>query len=336
MQGTPAVLFSAAEAFLRHAEQELRALLPEGARIRRLGPDLGVIEGEPPAIRDLAARCCSEPLVFVRHLAEVAELAPVEDQDAIAAAALRVARLAGPGELALQAFASGVQGRHPESLRVRVAAELEAAGTRVLRSGAPRVVTLCLSADAARIACNPAADGLVDWPGGRVRLARRPDRISRSELKLEELLQIFPLALPGGAALDLGASPGGWTRVLRERGHQVWAVDPAALAPAVAADPGVQHVRATAGAFLRETAAVFDLVVNDMRIAPELSCELMLDAAKRLREGATAIATLKLSRRDSPARVRDALQILHSSYELAFARQLFHNADEVTVVAYRR
>jgi 23S rRNA (cytidine2498-2'-O)-methyltransferase len=63
---------------------------------------------------------------------------------------------------------------------------------------------------------------------------------SRAYLKLWEALTRFgrwPAA--GQTCLDLGASPGGWTRVLADLGANVIAVDKAPLAPAVAAMPGV-------------------------------------------------------------------------------------------------
>ena len=78
-----------------------------------------------------------------------------------------------------------------------------------------------------------------------------------------------------------------------------------------------------------------DLVANDMRMAPQASCDLLLRAAARLRASGLAIATLKISRRTDPASVRALLHALAPSYELVFARQLFHNGDEVTLVACR-
>jgi 23S rRNA (cytidine2498-2'-O)-methyltransferase len=328
------VLFSAAEAFYAHAEQELKAVAP-GARLRRLGPDLGVLEGDGAQIERLAARCRSEPVVFVRHLAQLAAHVATADADALVAAAVRVGTDAKLARLSLQAWASGVRGQHAEALRQRVARELTLAGVRVERRGAPQVLTLCLAADAARVGLNATSDALVDWPGGRVRLARRPEQLSRAEFKLEELLQVLELPLGGGVALDLGASPGGWTRLLRTLGYAVWAVDPAELAPSVAQDPGVRHFCETAGRFLGRCAQSFDLVANDARTAPRSSCDLLLQAAERLRADGLAIATLKISRRTEPAAVRALLRSLSPSYRIAFARQLFHNGDEVTLVARR-
>ena len=141
-----------------------------------------------------------------------------------------------------------------------------------------------------------------------------------------------------GNALDLGASPGGWTRLLRTRGLTVWAVDPAQLAPAVAADSGVRHIPPTTEAFLAQTRERFDLIVNDMRMDADRSCALMVQAARRLQPDGLVIVTLKLFPHQPQPRetVRRALDILMQAYDIVFARQLFHNRHEVTVVARRR
>jgi 23S rRNA (cytidine2498-2'-O)-methyltransferase len=91
----------------------------------------------------------------------------------------------------------------------------------------------------------------------------------------------------------------------------------------------------TASRFLQRETPPFDLVANDMRMAPQASCELLIRAAARLRASALAIATLKISRRTDPASVRALLRTLSPAYERVFARQLFHNGDEITLVARR-
>jgi 23S rRNA (cytidine2498-2'-O)-methyltransferase len=198
------------------------------------------------------------------------------------------------------------------------------------------------------------ADALADWPGGRVVLGRPPEQVSRAEWKLEELLKldegraVLEPVLEEAAtsrgqadrgharrALDLGAAPGGWTRVLRNHGFEVWAIDPGELHPAVAEDQGVHHVRTTAGRFFSEDEGRYGLVVNDMRMTAERSARVVVDAASRLVTGGVAVMTLKLpSKRPLPA-VERSLEILGAAYEPVLARQLFHNRNEVTVVARR-
>ena len=63
---------------------------------------------------------------------------------------------------------------------------------------------------------------------------------SRAYLKLwEALVRLGAWPRVGEVCIDLGAAPGGWTWALAQLGAAVIAVDKAALAPLVAAMPGV-------------------------------------------------------------------------------------------------
>lgn len=157
---------------------------------------------------------------------------------------------------------------------------------------------------------------------------------SRAEFKLEELFLVFPPSAPKGrTALDLGASPGGWTRIIRSHGLRVTAVDPGDLAPSIAADRLVTHERTTAGQFLQSSTETFDLIVNDMRMDAVRTAEVMLDAHSRLKRDGQIIVTFKLSVADPTNLLRAARRTLTERYTIRFIRQLHHNRHEVTVVA---
>ncbi|QSB13016.1 hypothetical protein JQS43_15290 [Natronosporangium hydrolyticum] len=348
MPGTGRVMFSAAAESFRPAVAELRAAFGPALPVTRLGADLGVIAAADPTVEQVAAACRDRPLVCVRHLSvERARLTgpASHDLDAVAAAAVAeaAATKAAAGaeqpagdEVSVQVWFSGEPrvGYGVRDLGSRVSQALTTAGYRVRRSGAAHVLSCCVSDEGVSIGVNRLADSLADWPGGRVRLARGPDQVSRAEFKLEELCQLVPAAVPTtGRAVDLGASPGGWTRILRRRGLTVHAVDPGDLDPRVAADPGVTHVRTTAGEFFRRTDLRFDLAANDMRMDPVRSCQVMRDLAPRLRPGAAVIVTLKTGARAPHRAVPDCLSVLRERYTVEFARQLHHNRGEVTVLA---
>jgi 23S rRNA (cytidine2498-2'-O)-methyltransferase len=331
------ILFSASEEYLGTAVHELRSTV--GGTVERCGPDCGVLEAAG-TLADVAAACRDGRIAFVRHLAGVrARLDPAAGVDAIREAAVGLLDgAARPGGLAVQVWKSGAGPAAPAAdVAAAVREALVEHGVEVSPSGREHVLSVCLTPAGVLLGLNRTADGLSDWPGGRVRLAKRQGQVSRAEFKLEELFGVLPLALPAtGAALDLGAAPGGWTRILRLRGLQVWAIDPGELDPRVAADPGVHHVRTTAGEFFRSTALDFDLAVNDMRMDAELSCRVMRDAAVRLRPGAVAVVTLKVGSNRPLAALRRCREILDDDYEPVFARQLQHNRHELTLVARRR
>lgn len=338
-EGGDRILFSASEEYLATAVHELSTAF--GGTAERCGPDSGVLEADAVTLADVAAACRDGRVAFVRHLAGVrVRLDPSADVAAIREAAARMLDTTPvPGGLAVQVWRSGPTPSAAASGDVAAAVREAVAARDVEVGGAGRehVLSVCLTPAGVLLGLNRTVDGLSDWPGGRVRLAKRPGQVSRAEFKLEELFGVLPLDLPTtGSALDLGAAPGGWTRILRVRGLAVWAVDPGDLDPRVAADPGVHHVRTTAGEFFRATSLDFDLAVNDMRMDPELSCRFMRDAAVRLRPGAVAVVTLKVGSNRPLAALRRCREILDDDYEPVFARQLQHNRHELTLVARRR
>lgn len=73
-------------------------------------------------------------------------------------------------------------------------------------------------------------DNLSSWNGGMIRFRKEDGQISRAKFKLMEAEKEF--AIPFSSfrnAVDIGASPGGWTSFLLERGLKVTAVDPALM-----------------------------------------------------------------------------------------------------------
>jgi 23S rRNA (cytidine1920-2'-O)/16S rRNA (cytidine1409-2'-O)-methyltransferase len=103
-----------------------------------------------------------------------------------------------------------------------------------------------------------------------IALAREPDRwVGRAALKLLHALDTWPVAVQGRRCLDVGASTGGFTQVLLERGAaHVTALDVGhgQLVPTLARDP---RVRDLPGTNVRDVDAEtlggrFDLVVSDL------------------------------------------------------------------------
>ena len=180
--------------------------------------------------------------------------------------------------------------------------------------------------------CSVDSYNLSDWAGGKRRFAREKGQISRAEFKLLEALELFAIDLPPhSVALDLGAAPGGWTRVLRQKEQFVTAVDPARLHPRVARDSGVRHKQMTAEAYLKAGPDRFDFIVNDMRLDARDSARLMVAYAPYLYRHGAAIMTLKLPEENREKIIDHTFDILRQAYVIAGARQLFHNRSEITV-----
>jgi 23S rRNA (cytidine2498-2'-O)-methyltransferase len=115
------------------------------------------------------------------------------------------------------------------------------------------------------------------WPMGIPRLRFPAGAPSRSALKLEEAWNVFlsveqteKMLRPGLSAVDLGASPGGWSWQLAGRGMKVTAVDNGRLEEKLLRSGLVHHVRADAFTFAPKEPAywmVCDVVEQPSRIA---------------------------------------------------------------------
>lgn len=150
-----------------------------------------------------------------------------------------------------------------------------------------------------------AGEARVDKPGQlldpelplRVKEDAAPQRfVSRGGLKLERALQVFPVDPRGKACADLGASTGGFTDLLLQRGAaRVHAVDVGygQLHPRLRADPRVvvrerENARFLTAQALGERA---DLVTGDLSF---ISLRLVLPAVKAiLRPGGDAVLLVK-------------------------------------------
>jgi 23S rRNA (cytidine2498-2'-O)-methyltransferase len=93
---------------------------------------------------------------------------------------------------------------------------------------------------------------------------------SRAYLKLWEALTLLgTIPKPGETAIDLGASPGGWTWALAKLGCRVIAIDKAPLEPRVAAMPGVEVRRDSAFAVKPGDIGRVDWLFSDVVCYPE-------------------------------------------------------------------
>lgn len=162
--------------------------------------------------------------------------------------------------------------------------------------------------------------------------------LNRAELKLREILQHHELTLPAeGRALDIGAAPGGWTKVLAEHMAQVVAVDPGELDPQVTQLPNVVHLRMRSEALLTlEDMGQFDVVTNDMNLHPAISAQILCDLVPLLRPSATAVLTVKFVNRHRRELVQEALDVLDAHFEGFRIGRVAHNAKETTIVARRK
>ncbi len=317
------IVFTCQEQSYKTAEREIaQALCARGAR--GIGPGVGALETDfpPGQVHDIML---GRPVLFTRHLFPVTlKLAPGADPldhaDEIAASldpqlSYSVQARSAGGPATTRALSEALRGRgHTPDIRRPAQA-----------------VSLYYADDALYIGVSPTQWNLSDWNGGMMHFSAK-DLISRAECKLLEAFTVFGVALrPRMRALDLGASPGGWTRALAARGLEVTAVDPAALDARVAALPNVRHARQTAQAFMRGDGDTYDLIASDMKIDAQRSLSILFDLLPKLKPEGSILSTLKLPKQDTAKIAAACVSAIRERAVLLGARQLFHNRSEITV-----
>ena len=318
-----------------------------------LAPDIALCTSGDLA--SLISRAVEERPTFVRHLAPVQTVVSLHNNEQdVGALAVAIAELPTFAMLERgQRFA--VQTRFAQAsdqsasikcaygsgyLNQQLASAFAEETGAVESIKKPQVVVSVLCADLqAYAAISLARDNLSDWPGGMRHYAQLPEQISRAEFKLLEALETFGVSLPDkGDALDLGAAPGGWTRLLRDARMHVVAVDPARLDARLGGR--LEHYRGYAEDYIEEAVArrkKFDVITNDMRMDAREAARLLVQAKTCLRPDGFIISTLKLPHAaidiDPSRNLNEALRLLAKHFGVVQAKQLFHNRQEVTVIA---
>jgi 23S rRNA (cytidine2498-2'-O)-methyltransferase len=340
--------------FSASAIAELKRLDKQFTQVDEFAP--GVILCSIPLVTDFLRKVLQNRPTFVRHLAPVQITVDLTNNPrdlaeiAVALAELPAMRLLERGtRFSVQTRlvqTDKTLGERPYSGGQINQALAEAIGEE---TGAiedvkkPQIViSLLCTMYKAYLGISPVEENLSNWPGGARHFAQTPEQISRAEFKLLEALEVFSLQLPSqGRALDLGAAPGGWTRIALEAGlRNVVAVDPARLDNRLAKHKGLAHYRGYAEDYLEKAIRKherFDVITNDMRMDARDAARLLVKASACLQADGFVLSVFKLPHATMEINpiitLKEALNILNQRYAVVQARQLFHNRQEVTVVA---
>ncbi|MCW1887084.1 hypothetical protein OKA04_20265 [Luteolibacter flavescens] len=175
------------------------------------------------------------------------------------------------------------------------------------------------------------------YPGG-TKFIRQSEAISRAGAKIAEALHYLKLHrpdLPAGAHwLELGASPGGMTAELLDRGYRVTAIDKAALDARLDRAPGLTFVRGDVDTF--QPKGEFDALLCDMNGDPRGSLRQVVRLSKSLRPGGKIVFTLKAAGADTPGEMLELLRAAEayataSGLELIARTHLTYNRQEFTL-----
>ncbi len=226
----------------------------------------------------------------------------------------------------------------PSEINKFTAGELIKNGFTLNVKNPEQVISIVTNDEVYYVGISNARLNLSNWPGGIRHFAVEKEQISRSEFKLLEALEVFEIDTDNfKTALDLGAAPGGWTRMLTKRGINVAAVDPSKLDARISNNKNVKVFQEKAEVYLlKNVNAKFDIIVNDMRMDSNDSCRLMNEASHYLSSDGYGIITLKLIPEKLMKQIGKSLEILRNKYDIVGVRQLFHNRNEVTVAVKRK
>ncbi len=246
------------------AGAELKQLDKRLTNIEELAP--GITLYATPDVPALMRRVAREHPIFIRHLAPaqtVVDLSNEQQDLGILATTIadlptfalleRGIRFAVQSRFVQTDKTSGERpyssGRLNQAL-AKATAEETAAIEDIKK---PQVIiSILCTMHKAYLGISTAKENLVVSTGGTRHFAQTPEQMSRAEFKLLEALDVFGIMLPSeGYVLDLGAAPGGWTRLLLETGMHVVAVDPANLDPRLTGRTHLEHYQGCAKTTLR-------------------------------------------------------------------------------------
>lgn len=196
-----------------------------------------------------------------------------------------------------------------------------------------QIISICITPTHEYIGFSLAKHNLSNWSGGKIRFQKDENQVSRSEFKLLEAFNVFDInAKNGGLALDLGASPGGWSKAISEMGMKVISVDPAPLNEVLSKNKNISPIKSTAQNFFKNNKEKFDIILNDMKMDVNESIDIMILAKEFLKKDGFCIMTLKLPASNQQKKAYKSIEILEKYFKVLYARQLFYNRSEVTVV----
>ena len=199
-----------------------------------------------------------------------------------------------------------------------------------------KTVVVQIFQDLAYVGVTPSVNLLVKEIKRFRKYAKGERPFTRAEFKIKEALKAFDVEVTNDfRVLDVGAAPGGWTKVLAGMARMVVAVDPADLHPSVEEMSNVTHLRCRAED-LPEDIGEFDLITNDMNVSPTESAEIMNTLAGLLREGGAAIMTVKFVTRERRKHTREAIGILEEVYMDFKIKRLPHNRYETSVYMHKK
>jgi len=303
------------------------------------GSGLVVFFPQTPGAEEAYRKVSFRDLIFCRQWLVVTRILSAFDKQQLLEKITEALGTCG-GEMLEVIFPDNAQSRQFSQLARFLENKLKSASDAVDRT--ERLPQVCLLDEKNVLVGYRVRNNSSPFPAGIPRLRLPAGAPSRSALKLEEALQVLldeeerrRYLRPGLRAVDLGAAPGGWSLALARRGLLVTAIDRARLAPLVAENDLIEHLREDGFTYRppRPVEWLFcDIIDQPTRVAIRVSEWLRRGWCRR------ALFNLKLPMKKRLEQVKRDLGRLHQAVgkkNLQFrCRQLYHDRREVTCYAF--
>ena len=174
------------------------------------------------------------------------------------------------------------------------------------------------------------------YSGGILPIALPVGAVSRAYLKFNEGFLWSGIALgQGDRCLDIGASPGGCSQFLLQKGGKVLGVDPGAIHPDVLTHPQFTHLRSRIKDTKRSVFRDIRWITADMNVAPNYTLDVLEEVVEKASDSVQGLLfTLKLIRRELADKLPTFLDRIRTwGFSEVRMKQLVFNRQEVMVAA---
>ena len=271
------------------------------------------------------------PIIFVRHLFEVQEEVDFDDLFVSKVISLAEKKLSKSLTFSIQQRSSGQIKR---GIVNEISANLVEKGYKLDVKNCEQVVSVYFSGEKAFVGVGLVDYNLSKYKGGEPHYKVDDSLVCRAECKMLEVFDTFNFKTNKiKLACDLGAAPGGWSLALAEKGIKVYSIDPADMDKRVLKNKNIKHFKITSQEFVKRSKEKLDLIVNDMKMDAAKSVRITAELIPNLNKDAYVVITFKLPKGFSLNYVENCIKLLKKHFKLITARQLFHNRNEITVIA---
>lgn len=300
--------------------------------IKWIDEGIGLIETELNNT-ELCRYIKTKPVIFVRHVFRVDGINYLNDfVDAIVLKCKECIEVNSSFTVQTR-YTKGTQ-VITDSMSTEIANILTHVGYKVDVTKGENIISILIDGENVYWGIGNEKNNLSHWRGGMPHYSstNKYRFVSRAEYKLLEALECFEIDIKDmKKAADLGAAPGGWTKVLVDKGLECTSIDPSYLKPEISSNDKVKYYHMLVEDYLKlKNEDKFDIVVNDMKMDVAKSISVINQFYDKINDGGIVIITFKLPHEYNYSSIKKWIDCFNG-YALITARQLFHNRSEITV-----